>query len=48
VLVGVLRGDVDGSFAGPAGASLDPVDPAGFTPLGTGAPIDPVQFGIYG
>ena len=48
-LVGVLRGDVDGSFAGPAGApGLDQLQPAYFNDLPTDQHIAPVQFGIYG
>jgi hypothetical protein len=48
-LVGVLRGDVDGSYAGPAGAAdLDQLQPTYFADLAADKHIDPVQFGIYG
>ena len=47
-LVGVLRGDVDGSFAGAAGAAdLDQLQPTYFADLATDKQIDPAQFGIY-
>ena len=48
-LVGVLRGDVDGGYAGPAGAAdLDQLQPTYFNDLATEKHIDPAQFGIYG
>lgn len=47
-LVGVLRGDVDGSFAGAAGAvELDQLQPTYLAELATDKQIDTVQFGIY-
>jgi len=48
-LVGVLRGDVDGSYAGAAGASdLDVVQPTYFTDLIAGhTGLSLPQFGIY-
>lgn len=47
-LVGVLRGDVDGSYAGPEGAGdLDQLQPGYFAELAADKQIDPAQFGIY-
>ena len=49
-LVGYLRGDVDGSFAGAAGAlDLDATQPGYFTALVAEQPaLNLAQFGIYG
>jgi hypothetical protein len=49
-LVGYLRGDVDGSFAGAAGAlDLDDAQPGYFTALVAEQPaLNLAQFGIYG
>ena len=49
-LVGYLRGDVDGSFAGAAGAlDLDGAQPGYFTDLVAAQPaLNLAQFGIYG
>ena len=47
-LVGVLRGDVDGSFAGATGAQdLDVTQPAYFTSLSVAQGLNLNQFGIY-
>ena len=47
-LVGVLRGDVDGSFVGPADAAdLDQMQPTYFRDLAIDTHIDLAQFGIY-
>ena len=49
-LVGYLRGDVDGSFAGASGAlDLDDAQPGYFTALVAEQPaLNLTQFGIYG
>lgn len=55
-LVGILRGDIDGSWAPPASAKdLDDIDGSYFTELAatlnanSGAtPFDPAQWGVYG
>lgn len=47
VLVGVLRGDVDGSFTGPAGTGIGPIDPAGLAQPAMAMPTDPALFGVY-
>ena len=49
-LVGYLRGDVDGSFAGASGAlDLDDAQPGYFTDLVAEQPaLNLAQFGIYG
>jgi hypothetical protein len=48
-LVGYLSGDVDGSFAGAAGAlDLDVLQPAYFTSLSAATGLNLTQFGVYG
>ncbi|MBI4984221.1 MAG: hypothetical protein HZC24_02440, partial [Rhodocyclales bacterium] len=48
-LVGVLRGDVDGSYSGPAGtATVESTDAAYFQNLMATTALDLSQFGIYG
>ena len=47
-IVGVLRGDVDGSFSGAAGAlDLDNTQPTYFVDLASRTGISQTQFGIY-
>jgi hypothetical protein len=47
-LVGYLSGDVDGSFAGAAGAlDLDALQPGYFTSLTAASGLDLTQFGVY-
>ena len=48
-LVGYLSGDVDGSFAGAAGAlDLDAVQQNYFTSLAAASGLNLTQFGVYG
>ena len=47
-LVGYLSGDVDGSFAGAAGAlDLDVTQTAYFTNLAAASGLNLTQFGVY-
>jgi hypothetical protein len=48
-LVGYLSGDVDGSFAGAAGAlDLDVLQAGYFTSLAAASGLNLTQFGVYG